>query len=425
MKAKRVIFIILAALLLVSGCSRRTLPLSPAETSAPAPETAETAPAPESTAAATPSPTPTPCPHPSWTDGVCDECGAVCPHAEHDPETRLCPVCGEICRHTFLDGVCTVCGAVPVFEERELPEELRGKCPERGTVEEITYTTWIYSGDRRIDGTDVEKKMLVYLPYGYDPAEQYDVLILMHGLGNGESYWLGEPQEYEGKMMSTTDMLDNLIYTGYCGKMIVAAPTFYRNAFNYSTYDPQADAVLFWPELRFDVLPCLAEHYATYAGSGRVEDIAAVREHFGYVGLSMGSIIAYQSLLPYCLDEIGWIGCLSGFGTEPSSMARRICNWDGAAYPIYYLYNGCGSIDAAWQEHKDGYERMLSAIEKLEPGRLEDGKNCCFVEIEYAKHEYKGWIIGLYNCLQIFFTLPEQLAPSPGPGSDRLTGGAA
>lgn len=68
-----------------------------------------------------------------------------------------------------------------------VPEQYDAQmCDQQGTVEEITYQTKAYATDKRI----VEKKALVYLPYGYDESESYNILYLMHGTGDDEEYWL-------------------------------------------------------------------------------------------------------------------------------------------------------------------------------------------------------------------------------------------
>ena len=68
-----------------------------------------------------------------------------------------------------------------------VPEQYDAQeCDQPGTVEELTYQTKAYA----TDGRDVEKKALVYLPYGYDESQSYNILYLMHGTGDDEEYWL-------------------------------------------------------------------------------------------------------------------------------------------------------------------------------------------------------------------------------------------
>lgn len=60
------------------------------------------------------------------------------------------------------------------------------ECEHPGIVEHISYKTKAYATDERT----VEKQACVYLPYGYDPEKQYNILYLMHGTGDNEDYWL-------------------------------------------------------------------------------------------------------------------------------------------------------------------------------------------------------------------------------------------
>ena len=421
MDVKRICSLLLALTLLLQGCSWRTEPV---------PQEAE--PDSEALPLATPAPTPTPtpeptvCPHPNWENGECLDCGLLCMHTEREkglcvlcgdacrhPEhdaAAVCSLCGEQGRHNYVYGACTVCRAKPVFEDRDLPEALRVPCEEKGTVETVKYTTHNYVKEEQYGIVEeFEKEMSVYLPYGYDPAEKYDLLILLHGLGGSEDYWLCEEQEYgqwSGIMVSTVNMLDQMIASGQCEKLIIACPTFYADEKNMETYDPQWDGRLFWPELRHDILPTLVERYSTYAADSSEEAISAARDHFGYAGLSMGSIITFQSVLPHCIDLFGWYGCLSGFGYDVSLLMHEVKTFEtekGQEYPIRYMFQTAGTMDAAWEEHWDGYNRMIRNWDKLT-----EGENTSFTVVQYARHDFKTWIIGLYNCLQVFFQLPAE-----------------
>ena len=414
---KKVLSLLLAVLLL-QGCSWRSVPIeTPPE---PTPAAATPAPTPA------PTPEPTACPHLSWVagscadcgllclhtervKGICALCGAPCEHTEHDAEA-VCTLCGLQGRHHFVRGACSICGAAPAFEDTDLPEALRLPCETQGTVEKLRYTTHNYVKEELYgEVEEFEKEMSVYLPYGYDPAEKYDLLILLHGLGGDEDFWLVEEQEYgqwSGVMLSTVNMLDQMMASGQCEKLIIACPTFYADERNMETYDPQWDGRLFWPELRHDILPALVEHYSTWAADSSEEAIRAARDHFGYAGLSMGSIITFQSVLPHCIDLFGWYGCLSGFGYDVPLLMREVAAFEteaGEEYPIHYMFHTAGTMDAAWEEHWTGYNNMIRAWDKLS-----EGENTAFVTVQYARHDYKCWIIGLYNCLQVFFQLPAE-----------------
>ena len=110
-----------------------------------------------------------------WQDGYCAICGARCNHISHNAETRRCDICGELCRHLFEKGVCRICGQKWVQLEDFPPEWIYEPCDEKG--ETIPYALPVPAL-----GSSAVKYMEVYLPYGYDESQQYDVLLLYCGL---------------------------------------------------------------------------------------------------------------------------------------------------------------------------------------------------------------------------------------------------
>ena len=403
------------------GCSFR-----PA--AAPAPATEAT---PEPTAAATsaptasptpaPTPAPTPCPHLRWENGVCADCGAECPHESwaggrcavcampcdhpgHDAETLVCSRCGAIVPHAYVKGVCVLCGGKPEFYDERLPRELFKPMENKGEVQILSYETDAYTPTTAKEPVVLKKEMCVYVPYGYDPAEKYDVLILLHGSGCDERYWLELDQDYTKEYLDpvyTRDLLDNLIASGHSRKVIVAAPTFYKDKLGIDNYNRKLDEPRFLNELRKDILPLLVEKYSTWAESGSPEDIAAARRHFGFAGLSMGSIYAYTGTLPECLDLFGWFGCFSGSDGYMDQLARTLNASSNAERPIYYFYNSIGTKDPYYYLHKGQYGELVGMAKGLT-----EGENAAFTEIRDTGHEYVSWSAGLANFLSVAFSLP-------------------
>ncbi|MBR6114721.1 MAG: hypothetical protein IKQ10_05995 [Oscillospiraceae bacterium] len=424
---KRRSLYLLAACLLLSaalcGCGFRSAVAR--EPSAPAPE-ATPAPTPEPTPAPPPTatPEPTPCPHLTWTDGVCDGCGEVCTHPgwkngccmvcgmacshpSHNSESRNCDWCGQTVPHTYLNGVCTMCGEKPAFINEILPRNLFTPCRHKGTVEELHYTTWDYVLSlSNPEPIRLEKKLYVYLPYGYDPAERYDMLILLHGMGEKDTYWLVDRQDYlypQEDFVYTTDLLDNLMEMGWCHKMIIATPTFYRYPDNMGVYNQKLDERQFLQELREDILPLLLAKYPTYAREATLEAMGEAREHFGYAGLSMGSIYAYTTIMPECLDLFGWYGCFSGSDGNMTQLAAVLNAPENADKPICYFYNSIGTNDGMFNGHNYQYHDLVKRSDGLT-----DGVNACFNEIRGAKHLFTAWATGLYNFLPVLFSLPAE-----------------
>ena len=422
---KRLFALTLALALLLTGCALSPAPEatpepSPVPTSAPTPPPTA-APPPEPTAV--PTPEPTPCPHEVWENGVCSACGEVCAHPAHDAETRLCPRCGELVPHSYRELVCTRCGEQAQFADELIPRRLFRPCEQQGTVEVLTYSVPYTAGE---DDFVYEKQMTVYLPYGYDPAEQYDVLVLLHGQYGSEYYWLSRGQDYGGGYVFTVNLLDNMIEEGLCRKMIVAAPTFYRIPALPDNPSPGEDIVIegetetveivgedeewtydfgydwdlprFTEELKTGILPALADTYATYAADGSPEALAEARGHFAYAGLSMGSMVAYASVMPHCLEYFASFGCFAGSDGNMPWLAAKL---DGQDLPIEVFYNSIGTFDRFYERHTEQYRELTELSESLT-----DGKNAVMTEFKGIGHSYDSWALGLYNFLPLLFPLP-------------------
>ena len=411
---------LLLGMLLLAGCISRPPRSAQTPSGSPIP-TAVEEPAP--TPAPTPTPEPTPCPHAHWNDGVCLDCGEVCAHGNweggactvcgtpcahpaHDETTRVCTVCGAPVIHTYQNGKCTRCGAAPVFIDEILPRELFAPSEHPGRLETLHYTTHDYRDQPGREPTLIEKQMVVYLPHDYDPAEQYDLMVLVHGMGCTERYWLAEPQDYkypEEDYVYTTDLLDSMIDDARCRKMIIATPCFYRNSENLGNYYRIVDEKQFLFEMRENILPLLLETYSTFAPEPTLEGMAAAREHFAYAGLSMGSIYAFTSFMPECLDVFGWFGCFSGSDGAMYQLARVLDGEASRGRPIYYFYNSIGTKDTMLYTHRGQYADLLGRT-----ASLVEGENTAFTEIRDARHTYEAWATGLYNFLPVVFSLPEE-----------------
>jgi hypothetical protein len=98
-----------------------------------------------------------------------------------------------------------------------VPRKYDGEpCPEKGAVEKVSYETKAYA----TDGRRVAKHAYVYKPYGYTEENQYDILYLLHGSDDDESYWFAR-NEYN------KTMVDNLIYYGDIKPLIIVMPSWY------------------------------------------------------------------------------------------------------------------------------------------------------------------------------------------------------
>lgn len=73
----------------------------------------------------------------------------------------------------------TLSGTVP-DELEYIPEEYKKPADHPGTLEKLTYETW-ESFSYEDHSQKLTKEVCVYLPYGYDENEKYNVFYLSHG----------------------------------------------------------------------------------------------------------------------------------------------------------------------------------------------------------------------------------------------------
>ena len=278
-----------------------------------------------------------------------------------------------------------------------LPREWFADCPEPGTVYSVLYPATDVS-----TGTPITKKMDVYLPYGYSNQYRYDVLILTHGAGSDEYYWLSREETYNGDLVFAKKLIDNMIYVGACRQLIVVSCTF-RNEVScdgtaYDVDQLYLEGKQLSEELKNDILPYIAENFSTYADSGDSADLIAAREHFAFAGMSWGAMIGYVFLLPEDLEYISWYGLL---GASTMNIRRTIStlNEKSSQYPISYIYSSVGSLDDIRKPSEDLY----LSLDRYCTG-VTDRENAFHVVIDPARHTFNAWGTDLYNCLLCFFS---------------------
>ena len=288
---------------------------------------------------------------------------------------------------------------VPFITRIPLKDKLTKAIDEAGTLETITYTTPLFGVD---ETQETEKTLQVYLPYGYDPAQQYNVVYLMHGGGESEYYWLNNEPVYEGtKAMGKTTraVIDNMIADGKIAPAIFVAPTFITG----EDTAPE-DWTRFAREFREVIVPLVESKYSTYTGGDvSADNLVATREHRGFAGFSMGSRCTVNSILMNDLDIVAWYGCYSGpdpsLGGAGAEEVKAAIESFGPDMPIRYLYNGNGTSDFELEGHSELAHGLLETM----PDTFRDGENWCWIEFKGGSHAYNCWIADLYNMMLVFF----------------------
>ncbi|MBQ1788556.1 MAG: hypothetical protein II008_00125 [Oscillospiraceae bacterium] len=326
------------------------------------------------------------CEH-AWSDGVCGRCGMVCPHENHDPDSGECPVCGSTVCHRFHNGVCS-CGAKPEIHDGLLPPEYYEPCLHPGRVERVSYSQKLLA----YGGYEVQKNMNVYLPYGYDSGRQYDVLILIHGGWDDENSWMTNEYDADGLKIVMKNIYDNMMDRKRCEPMIIVCPTTY----NEEGWEMDSGYDGFAQELRETVLPYVADHYSTYAASGRLEDLRAARAHFAVGGESNGSLYTLHSGMLRNFDLFGRFICLSGNNLAPWEVDDFIQTRPEGC-PFEFFFAGAGTLEEYRDYISEEYRMLLDRIDDLK-----EGENAWYDEAE-GYHEFRVWATEIFYALQMLF----------------------
>lgn len=301
----------------------------------------------------------------------------------------------KLCLLVLLLGCLVCCAAAAAAESvaslPDLPDiltsEYRTPLKEgAGTVRKIQYPSRDYTGD----GAEVTKNALVYLPCGYSEDQQYDLLILCHGIGGTEKEWGFLNLDCDGR-----NAVDHLIAEGAIKPLIIVMPNGRSTAnFDDTSFDNMNSFYTFGQEIRNDLLPWIDAHYATY-GSLTPDDLTAARDHRYMAGLSMGGMQTINIGLCECADLFCAFGAFSAAPTSLTGkqIASKLEAFD--AYPIRFFYSICGTGDSI------AYASASQAAKNLPKysDRFTD-TNWLWQECP-GKHDFAIWYLGLFNFLRI------------------------
>lgn len=137
-----------------------------------------------------------------------------------------------------------------------------------GTVVRLDYTTTAY-------GEPMETWANVYLPYGYDETQQYNVIYFLHGTNETQDSFVGDAR--------AKNALDGFIEAGVTDPFIMVFPCYY-----YDYANRAIDMTSFVQEVRNDLMPAVESTYSTYAVTADEAGFIASREHRAFAGYSRG-----------------------------------------------------------------------------------------------------------------------------------------
>ncbi len=190
---------------------------------------------------------------------------------------------------------------------------------------------------------EAERRMNVYLPYGYSSDKKYPALYLQHGGGDDEETW--------GAMGRVSQIMDNLIAEGKAEPMIVIIPNTLDNqlasqnvmnvigAPTIFTIDHNDERFRQGGKYVDDFIQCIIpyaeSHYSIKPG----------RENKAISGLSMGGIYSLYTIekYPEMFSYIGIMGMGYEENTDADIALKPIKN---EGYKLFWI--GCGKSDIAY-----------------------------------------------------------------------------
>lgn len=283
----------------------------------------------------------------------------------------------------------------------QIPEGYDAPAKNSGILEELTYDTY-ESRTYEQKVKQIQKRAIVYLPYGYSEEKKYNVFYLMHGGWSDETTLLGTPTQPS----KFKNIIDNAIDNGDFEPLIIVCPTYnnessedsadYSLAFNTLT-------VNYHNELVNDLIPAVAGKYSTYAESTTPEAIKDSRDHRAFGGFSMGSVTTWYTFVN-CLDEFSFFMPMSGAMDYEGDDVDAAVTASGHSPNDFFIYAMTGTDDFEYGHFKRQIEGMLHMPSEnfIEADNETDG-NLAFRVKEGYSHDGEAAMEYTYNGLRWFW----------------------
>ncbi len=229
---------------------------------------------------------------------------------------------------------------------------------------------------------DLNRRMFVYTPYGYESSKKtkYPVLYLLHGAGGDEDAW--------STMGRARQILDNLIEKGLAEPMICVMPNGNPGQMAAKTtmlpekqfdFRDSTKRNLYVNSIVNDIVPFIEKNYRVIADA----------DHRAIAGLSMGgghtlsASMEYPGFFQYiCPLSMGLYGEQKGVDEKLQGIKKE-------GYKLYWV--ACGNTDFLWE----------SAV-KLDEKLTENGLEHTFFETD-GGHTWANWRVYLNTFAPLLF----------------------
>ena len=331
-------------------------------------------------------------------DDPCTICGYVCPHVSHDRYTLKCDKCGYVVNHEFgEDGVCVKCNyATNVYQYGSVDSLYVKDCEEKGKVVQLEYKCIALAGKQT--GSEITKKLNVYLPYGYTEEKQYNVYYYLHG-AFGTINDIIRPNE----VTDTEKFLNNIIAEKVCDPFILVCPTWFDSDVTAGDLEGPLQEN-FNIQLRDSIIPAVESTYSTYLDcDGKIENvtpekIAASRDHRAIGGFSGGATVTAMMAV-YGIDMFSYFGVNSN-SWDPDLLTQGVNLEANKNYDIKYYMNTLGTEEGP---DREVWVDMYKQIEAKGAPKLVDGTNMTFIRFIGLDHDIVNIRTSLYNALAVHF----------------------
>ncbi len=231
-----------------------------------------------------------------------------------------------------------------------------------------------------------ERRMFVYLPYGYNPKNEYPVLYLHHGGGDDEQSWVD--------MGRAGQILDNMIAAGKVEPMIVVIPNLFDNmiAARTVTAPLTLESVNFKPK-RDDELKHCGKYYDDLFGSiiPFIEsnyNIKPGRDSRAISGLSMGGGFTLY-VMQHRPDAFGYWALMGAGLWEDDDPIEVLTPLNNTGYRL--LWTGTGTKDMTM----DKYQKLKNGLDSL-------GMSYVYFDSQDG-HNWRSWRRDLVDLLPRLF----------------------
>ena len=283
-----------------------------------------------------------------------------------------------------------------------VPSEFFQAATQQGTIELLEYESKDYTSSGR---PTTKKPAYIYLPYGYDPQQKYDIIYLLHGwTGVAQEYFLGRSGTERTRMVH---LFDNLIQRGLCRPFIAVSPTWDKDNQSKDWGESTREAAVFSQEYVGDLIPAVETHYSTYLESPTEAGILASRQHRAIGGFSLGSITTwyvFEQAFPYSkwylpMSGDNWSQGMYGGQYYPEATAQFLADLVNAS-PYgndFYVWYACGTEDVRLPQSHNQALAMAKLTDTF------NAKNFSYHMKEGGRHDFNAIYEFCYHALQFFF----------------------